>query len=162
MIRNFLEYQQTLCDAINADAVLVQADCKAFAEDALDVDADVARHLQEAGGVAIMVATPEAEFAGAAADGGLLFDLQRVEVVCTEYPSLNRQREGAVTALCAALRIAFLLRSRMLPVLRISQGADADAGLLTATVTFSDCVRFDPVATDSQQQGVTNEPSFDD
>lgn len=147
-MHSFLEYQMEICDVINADSSLLQAGCKAFAEDALDIDAEVARHLQESGGVAIMVATPEAEFFGAASDGGVFLDLRRVEIVCTEIPALNRQRENALTALDTALRVSFLLRSREMPFLRISQSADTDACLFTATATFSDCVRFEPVAND--------------
>ena len=150
-MHSFLEYQMAICDVINADASLLQAGCKAFAEDAFDIDAEVARHLQEAGGVAIMVATPEAEFSGASSAGGVFLDLRRVEIVCTEVHALNRQRENALTALDAALRVAFLLRSREMPFLRISQSADTDAGLLTATATFSDCVRFEPAANDQTQ-----------
>ena len=147
-MHSFLEYQMAICDVINADASLLQAGCAAFAEDALDIDSEVARHLQETGGVAIMVATPEAEFSGVSSDGGMYLDLRRLEIVCTEVPALNRQRENALTALDAALRVAFLLRSREMPFLRIAQSADTDAGLLTATATFSDCVRFEPVAND--------------
>ena len=145
---SFFAYQQTICDVLNTGDALVQAGCKAFVEDALDVETEVTRHLQEAGGIAILIATPEVEYAGAYEDGSLCMDIRRLEAVCTEYPALNRQREGAMTALDAALQVAFLLRTRERPLLRIVQTADAEAGLLTATATFSDCVRISPDGND--------------
>lgn len=55
------EIQVKIASALNADETLRQGGCMAFAEDMHDVLADVAAHLQQAGGVALVVLTPSAE-----------------------------------------------------------------------------------------------------
>ena len=55
------QLQEQIAGLLNADELLRQGGCRAFAEDTHDVLADVGTHLQQAGGVALVVLTPSAE-----------------------------------------------------------------------------------------------------
>jgi len=52
------ELQQRIADALNGVETLVQGGCKALAEDALDIMHTVDAQLAQAGGVALVVTTP--------------------------------------------------------------------------------------------------------
>ncbi len=63
------EIQVKIAALPNADETLLQGGCRAFAEDTHDVLADVGPHLQQAGGVALVVLTPSAERNGFSSKG---------------------------------------------------------------------------------------------
>lgn len=95
-----LELQTNIADFINGDETLAKGGCKAFAEDSMTVETDVATHLQEISGVAIVVVTPEMQSLG----GG--FCETTLEVDCIEIPAVNRERAGHMTGLAAAQTVA--------------------------------------------------------
>lgn len=134
------EFQRQIADRLNTDETLRKGGCNAFAEDAQDLYFEVARQLDEACGVAIVVSTPEGERLGDDEDGSVLFELPALEIVCTEKPGVNRTQPENFTALRAALRAALLLDSDELQFQRYRQEADAQAGTLSAIATFASSV----------------------
>ena len=143
------EFQREIADRLNADETLRKGGCNAFAEDAQDLYFEVARQLDEACGVAIVVSTPEGERLGDDEDGSVLFELPALEIVCTEKPGVNRTQPENFTALRAALRAALLLDSDELQFQRYRQEADAQAGTLSAIATFASSV---PLALENTNQ----------
>lgn len=136
------EYQQSIADSLNADETLLQGGCEALAEDSLELLFRVARCVNEQGGVALVVTTPEAERLGDD-EGAIAVEIPALEIVCVEKPGVNRTREGAMTALQAAQRAAVVLDSPELHFLRIRQESDESAGTLSAIVTFQTSATLD-------------------
>lgn len=130
-----LEFQHRIVDALNDDATLMQGGCKAFAEDALDVDNETQRHLQEAGGVAIVVMTPRMKRGGTPPNGGLHCVCEGLTVMAYEVPAVNRLRPGAMTALDAAMRASLVLEGCGIPWSATVQ-EDIGGGALAARATF--------------------------
>lgn len=130
-----LEFQRAIAAALNADATLLQGGCRAFAEDALDVEQEAARHLQEAGGVAIVVMTPRMKRGGTPQSGGLHCVCEGLTVEACEIPAVNRLRPGAMTALDAAMRASLVLEARGIPWVGTVQD-DIGGGALAARATF--------------------------
>ena len=83
------QLQLQIAATLNDDEALRQGGCRAFAEDSHDVVQEVATHLQEAGGVALVVLTPSAERNGSS-PRGLPARLDGVAVSAVEVPALNR------------------------------------------------------------------------
>ena len=132
-----IELQQQIAAILNADETLSQGGCKAFAEDALDFEAEAARHLHEAGSVAIAVLTPSVSRGGGFCADGIPVAVDELVVEAAELPGVNRAHEGALTALAAAQRAALVLDSQTIEFHGIRQNADAATGTLTASVSFS-------------------------
>ena len=131
-----LELQQAVCDALNADETLRLGGCEAMPEDALDIAATIARRGKTARGVALIVLTTRADRSGSSSDG-IPLDVPELGVAAVELPTLNRARPGALTALAAAQRAAVVLDSPEFAFKSLAQAEDEQAGLLTATATFS-------------------------
>lgn len=134
---NILAYQQSIAERLNADETLLQGGCRAFAEDSLDLYFEAARHVETEGGVALVVSTPAGELLEEDENGALSFELSSLEIVATEKPGVNRTREGAMTALAAALRAGRLLHGPTFQFLRFRQEAQEEAGVLSAVATFA-------------------------
>lgn len=130
-----LEFQRAIADALNADATLLQGGCRAFAEDALDVDQEAARHLHEAGGVVLLVVTPRMKRGGTPQRGGLHCVCEGFTVEAVEIPAVNRLRPDAITALDAAMRASLVLEERGIPWTGTTQD-DIGGGALAARATF--------------------------
>lgn len=129
------EFQSKIADALNADEVLSRGGCRAFAEDALDVDQETQKQLQEAGGVAILVVTPRMRRGGTPPKGGLHCVCEGLAVEAIEIPALNRARPGAMTALAAAMRASLVLEGCGIPWSATVQ-EDIGGGALAARATF--------------------------
>lgn len=137
------EYQQSIADSLNADETLLQGGCEALAEDSLELLFRVACCVNEQGGVALVVTTPEAERLGDDEAGAIAVEIPALEIVCVEKPGVNRTRDNAMTALQAAQRAAIVLDSPELHFLRIRQESDENAGTLSAIVTFQTSATLD-------------------
>lgn len=129
------EFQQQIADALNGVESLIQGGCKAIAEDSLSVIADVEQQLQQAAGVAVVVTTPSLTRNGCAYDG-LPCDA-KLSIKCIELPALNRVIAGHLTAMDAAETVARTLDGSEFNFSSISQTADRQTGILTATVEFN-------------------------
>ena len=136
------ELQLEIAERLNADETLLRGGCRAFAEDAHDVVQEVATHLQQAGGVALVVLTPSAERNGFSKKG-LPARLDGVAVSAVEFPALNRLDPSRMTALQAAQRAAHLLDGRTLEWRSLRQDAGG-AGTLTARAEFGISVILTP------------------
>ena len=130
-----LEFQHAIVDALNADATLLKGGCKAFAEDALDVDNETQRHLHEVGGVTLVVITPRLKRGGTPQRGGLHCICEGLTVEAVEIPALNRLRPDAITALDAAMRASLVLEERGIPW-KDTVMDDIGGGALAARATF--------------------------
>ena len=128
------ELQLQIAAILNADETLRQGGCRAFAEDSHDVVLAVEKHLQQDGGVALVVLTPSAERNGCS-PRGLPARLDGVAVSAVEIPALNRLDPTRMTALQAAQRAARLLDGRTLEWRSLRQDA-GDDGTVTARAEF--------------------------
>ena len=136
------QLQRQIAETLNDDEALRQGGCRAFAEDSHDVVQEVATHLQQAGGVALVVLTPSAERNGSS-PRGLPARLDGVAVSAVEVPALNRLDTARMTALQAAQRAAHLLDGRTLEWRSIRQDAAPD-GTVTARAEFGISVMLTP------------------
>ena len=131
------EIQDDARDALNADEALRAGGCEAISEMALDLQAALGRRLSQMKGVAMVVGTPSANAMGAAPAGlQIPVVIDELSVTCMEIPAINRTRPGAMTALEAAERAAWLLRAGNVAFLKISQSSDEASGVVSATATF--------------------------
>ena len=130
------QIQQQIADALNADATLLQGGCRAFAEDALNVEQEAARQLHEAGGVALVVLTPAGERQGGPCGKGIKVETE-ITVSAAEITALNRLRPDAMTALDAAIRAALLLDGRGLEFQRYAQSTEPEYGIVKTDAVFS-------------------------
>lgn len=128
------ELQLEIAERLNADEALLRGGCRAFAEDAHDVVQEVATHLHEAGGVALVVLTPSAEREGFHPDG-LPARIDGLAVAAVEIPAVNRLDPARLTALQAAQRVAGLLDGSDLEWRSLRQEA-GDDGALTVRAEF--------------------------
>lgn len=102
------EIQLLICDKLNADEVLLQGRCRAFAEDALSAQMTPEPALHAgSGGLALVVRTPGARLSGAAAQGIPVASTLAVD--CVEVPAVNRAQEPYLSAMGAAERVTHLL-----------------------------------------------------
>ena len=136
------ELQLKIAESLNADETLLRGGCRAFAEDTHNVVQEVATHLQQAGGVALVVLTPSAERNGFSKKG-LPARLDGVAVSAVEVPALNRLDPSRMTALQAAQRVAHLLDGRTLEWRSLRQDA-GDDGTLTVRAEFGISVILTP------------------
>lgn len=136
------QLQLQIAAILNGDEALLQGGCRAFAEDSHDVVQEVATHLQQAGGVALVVLTPSAERNGFSKKG-LPARLDGVAVSAVEIPALNRLDPSRMTALQAAQRAAHLLDGRTLEWRSLRQDAGGD-GTLTVRAEFGISVILTP------------------
>ena len=131
------EIQDELTDKLNADEALGQGGCAAASEDSLGLLAAINTQLMQRKGVAMVVGTPSATGMGAAPPGlPIPVVVDELAVTCMEIPAINRNRPGAMTALQAAERAAWLLRAPDTVFLTIRQSSDEASGTLSATATF--------------------------
>ncbi len=126
------EVQLKIAERLNADETLLHGGCKAFAEDSHDVVQEVATHLHEAGGVALVVLTPSADREGFH-PSGLPSRLDGLAVAAVEFPAVNRLDASRMTALQAAQRVAHLLDGRDLEWRSMRQEASPDGSLTVRT-----------------------------
>lgn len=136
------ELQLKIAERLNADEALLRGGCRAFAEDTHDVVQEVATHLHEAGGVALVVLTTSAERNGCSPKG-LPARIDGLAVAAVEVPALNRLDPSRMTALQAAQRAAHLLDGRTLEWRSIRQDAAPD-GTVTARAEFGISVILTP------------------
>ena len=136
------ELQLEIAERLNADETLLRGGCRAFAEDSHDVVQEVATHLHEAGGVALVVLTPSAERNGCSPKG-LPARIDGLAVAAVEVPALNRLDPSRMTALQAAQRAAHLLDGRTLGWRSLRQESGGD-GTLTVRAEFDTSVMLTP------------------
>jgi len=129
------ELQQRIADALNGVETLVQGGCKALAEDALDIMHTIDAQLAQAGGVVLVVTTPNVRRDAGGEERGLAVGMT-VKVNCIEIPATNREQPGHLTALDAAEIVAHALDGVTFGFAGIEQYADAHSGTVTAAVTF--------------------------
>lgn len=135
------ELQQRIADALNGLENLVQGGCKALAEDTLNIMTEVELQLAKAGGIAIVVTTPEFTRNGCAASG--IQVETTLDVNCIEVVATNRE-EGStnMTALDAAETVALSLGDGNIQFESISQTGDERSGIVTAKVRFKVCINL--------------------
>lgn len=136
------ELQLKIAERLNADEALLRGGCRAFAEDTHDVVQEVATHLHEAGGVALVVLTPSAERNGCSPKG-LPAALESLAVAAVEFPAVNRLDASRLTALQAAQRVAHLLDGRELAWRSLRQEASPD-GSVTVRAEFQTTIMLTP------------------
>lgn len=131
------ELQIQIRDQLNADELLRLGGCEAMAEDQLDLEAALQKGLGPLRGVALVVMTPSVTRFGAAPPNAaaLPVEISDLTISALERPLANRSKPGALTALAAAQRVAFLLHSTSMCFLSIRQEADETAGTLAASAT---------------------------
>ena len=130
--------QQSIVDQILADAWLSQHKVASVAENRLDIEAEVARALDEVG-ICATVLTPEIDFMGDTEDGLPAGEIKALIVSVAESPA-NREQAEACTGLDAAMRIAQIVHSKTCQLVSIRQTADEAKGLLITNVTFATSV----------------------
>lgn len=131
------ELQEKICGQLNADSELLQAGCRAFAEDSLSALQSVATHLHEIGGVAAIVITPRCSNAGRNDSGELVVDIDPLIIEFIEMPEVNRINDFNFTALEAAQRTILLLEDEYLDFRDLSQSSDPASGSVTVSVSFA-------------------------
>lgn len=136
------ELQLKIAEALNADETLMQGGCRAFAEDSHDVVQEVATHLHEVGGVALVVLTPSADRNGCSPKG-LPASIESLAVAAIEIPAVNRLDPSRMTALQAAQRVAHLLDGRELAWRSLRQDPSPD-GSLTVRAEFQTSIMLTP------------------
>jgi hypothetical protein len=133
------EFQKAIAKELNALDELVQGGCKAFAEDSREVYKESDQRIQ-GGKVAIVVVTPDLNRNGCAA-GSIPAETQLL-VQCSEKPALARSQQGVMTALDAAEIVMHALDGSQFCWVSTRQTIDRQAGVLTATVTFSTTIHL--------------------
>lgn len=133
------EFQQKIADALNGVEELIQGGCKAFAEDSREVYKESDQHVQK-GKVAVVVVTPDMNRNGCAA-GSIPAETQLL-IQCSEKPALARVQPGVMTALDAAEIVMHALDGSQFCWVSTRQTIDRQAGVLTATVTFSTTIHL--------------------
>lgn len=130
------EAQQAVADIINADETIADGGGKAFIENSMTLDNDLATQINTLKGVAIVVVTPALERSGVTS-GAIPCDT-RLEVKCMELPALRRTRGvGALSALDIAEYVATLLDGEKYNFASIRETIDRQTGILTATAMFN-------------------------
>ena len=130
------EAQQAVADIINADETIAAGGGKAFVENSMTLDNDLATQINTLKGVAIVVVTPALDRSGVSS-GAIPCDT-RLDVKCMEMPALRRTRgAGALSALDIAERVATLLDGEKYNFASIRETIDRQSGILTATATFN-------------------------
>lgn len=132
---NISEIQNAVAKALNADERLLQGGCSAFAEDTLDVQNEVLKHLKTANGVALVVVTPRITRDASGCVDGIPCDVA-IQVDCIEIPALNRTVSGHMTAMDAAERVAHALDGEQFEFKSIDQTSDVRSATITARVEF--------------------------
>ena len=137
------EAQQAVADIINADETIAAGGGKAFIENSMTLDNDLATQINTLKGVAIVVVTPALDRSGVSS-GAIPCDT-RLDVKCMEMPALRHtrtRRAGALSALDIAERVATLLDGEKYNFATIRETIDRQSGILTATATFNSWVHL--------------------
>ena len=133
------EFQEAIAKELNTLEELVQGGCKAFAEDSREVYKESDQWAQK-GKVAVVVVTPDLQRNGDT-PGAIPAETQLL-VQCSEKPMAARVQPGVITALDAAEIVMHALDGSQFCWLSTRQTIDRQAGVLTATVTFTTTIHL--------------------